>query len=66
MIGKLIYFWRYLLNMKLSFWSVGKANDAYVKEGIQIFTKRINHYYPAEWTIIPVPKNAGMMSGKWT
>jgi 23S rRNA (pseudouridine1915-N3)-methyltransferase len=27
-----------------------------------MFTKRINHYYPAEWTIIPVPKNSGMMS----
>jgi len=48
--------------MKLSFWTIGKTNEAYVKEGIEVFTKRINHYFTAEWTIIPVPKNAGMMS----
>ncbi len=48
--------------MKLSFWSVGKANESYVKEGILLFTKRINHYFPAEWTLLPVPKNAGSLS----
>jgi len=48
--------------MKLHFWSIGKNNDAYVKDGIDDFTKRISKYYPVEWTIIPVPKNAAMMS----
>lgn len=48
--------------MKICFWSVGKANEAYVKQGVQDFTKRINHYFKAEWSIIPVPKNAGMLS----
>ena len=48
--------------MKISLWSIGKANEAYVKEGIAEFTKRISRYFPVEWTIIPVPKNAGMMS----
>ena len=48
--------------MKLSFWSIGKANEPYVKEGIAEFTKRISKYYPVEWNIIPVPKNAGMLS----
>ena len=48
--------------MKLWFWSIGKAHDSYVKEGINEFTKRISKYYPVEWNIIPVPKNAGMMS----
>jgi 23S rRNA (pseudouridine1915-N3)-methyltransferase len=48
--------------MKLSFWTIGKTNESYVKEGIEIFTKRISHYFNADWTIIPVPKNAGMMS----
>jgi 23S rRNA (pseudouridine1915-N3)-methyltransferase len=33
-----------------------------VKEGIDDFTKRISKYFPVEWNIIPVPKNAGMMS----
>src|SRR5690242_2132119 len=48
--------------MKISFWSIGKANDSYVKEGVAEFTKRISKYFPVEWTIIPVPKNAGMLS----
>lgn len=48
--------------MKIQFWSVGKNHEAYVKAGIEDFTKRISRYYPVEWTIIPVPKNAGMLS----
>lgn len=48
--------------MKIRFWSIGKSHDTYVKEGIESFTKKINHYYPADWSIIPSPKNAGMMS----
>src|SRR6266498_2498067 len=48
--------------MKIQFWSIGKNNEPYVKEGIEDFTQRISKYYPVDWTIIPVPKNAGMMS----
>ncbi len=48
--------------MKISFWSVGKAHEPYVKPGIEVFTTRIKHYYPVEWTVIPVPKNSGMLS----
>lgn len=48
--------------MKIWLWSIGKAHDAYVKEGITEFTKRISKYFPVEWTLIPVPKNAGMLS----
>jgi 23S rRNA (pseudouridine1915-N3)-methyltransferase len=48
--------------MKFQFWSVGKSHESYVKEGIDMFTKRINHYYAAEWKLIPVPKNTAMLS----
>jgi 23S rRNA (pseudouridine1915-N3)-methyltransferase len=48
--------------MKISLWSIGKSNESYVKAGIEDFTKRISRYYPVDWTIIPVPKNAGMLS----
>jgi len=48
--------------MKLQFWSIGKNNEAYVKSGVEDFTRRISKYYPVKWNIIPVPKNAGMMS----
>ena len=43
--------------MKIYFWSVGKAHESYVKEGIEIFTKRISHYYPVEWKIFSSSKN---------
>jgi 23S rRNA (pseudouridine1915-N3)-methyltransferase len=45
--------------MKLQFWTIGKGNDAYVKQGVELFTKRIANYYPVEWNILPTPKNAG-------
>lgn len=48
--------------MKLQCWSVGKANENYVKEGVELFTKRISHYYPVEWNIIPMPKKSAMLS----
>jgi 23S rRNA (pseudouridine1915-N3)-methyltransferase len=47
--------------MKFQFWSVGKNHEPYVKEGIAIFTKRISNYYPVEWNIIPMPKNAASL-----
>ena len=48
--------------MKLQLWSIGKAHEAYVKEGVELFTKRISHYYPVEWNIIPIPKNSATLS----
>ena len=47
--------------MKIQFWSIGKAHESFVKEGVEQFTKRISNYFPVEWTIIPMPKNAGIM-----
>jgi 23S rRNA (pseudouridine1915-N3)-methyltransferase len=48
--------------MKFQFWSVGKNHEPYVKEGIELFTKRIGNYYPVEWNILPSPKNAAILS----
>lgn len=48
--------------MKIQLWSVGKMHDTYVKEGIELFCKRLQSYYPAEWKIIPLPKNSGSLS----
>src|SRR5690348_5484638 len=48
--------------MKISFWSIGKNNELYVKTGIADFTERISKYFKVQWNIIPVPKNAGMLS----
>lgn len=48
--------------MKLHFYAIGKSHEPFVKEGIEDFTNRISNYYPAKWTIISVPKNAGSIS----
>lgn len=39
--------------MKISFWSIGKLHESYIKEGVELFTNRISHYYPVEWKIFP-------------
>lgn len=48
--------------MKIQLWAIGKNHEPYVKAGVDDFTKRMSRYYPVEWTIIPTPKNAGMLS----
>jgi len=48
--------------MKIYFWSIGKAHEPYVHDGITIFTKRISHYYPVEWRIFPPAKHAATAS----
>ena len=48
--------------MKISFWSIGKPHEANVKAGVEEFTKRLSNYFTVQWNIIPVPKNAGMLS----
>ena len=42
--------------MKLQLWSIGKAHESYVREGVEDFTKRISKYYPVEWKIFPPSK----------
>ena len=48
--------------MKIALWSVGKAHEPYVQPGIEEYTRRLAKYFPAEWLIIPVPKNATALS----
>jgi 23S rRNA (pseudouridine1915-N3)-methyltransferase len=50
--------------MKIHFWSVGKSHESFVKEGVEMFTKRISNYFSVQWNIIPMPKNAGIMEGE--
>lgn len=48
--------------MKFQFWTIGKSHESYVKEGIELFSKRIGFYYPQEWKIITPPKNMATLS----
>jgi len=44
--------------------SIGKAHEAFIKPGVEDFTKRISNYFPVEWVIMPTPRNAGVLSEK--
>lgn len=44
--------------MKLSLWTIGKAHDATVREGVIEFTTRATRYFQIEWKIFPVPKHS--------
>ncbi len=48
--------------MKLSFWSIGKTHEPYVKQGVEDFSKRINNYFKLDWEIIAPPKNMSNLS----
>ncbi len=48
--------------MKISLWTIGKNHEPYIRQGLEDFTDRIKRYYPVQWNILPVPKNAGMLS----
>ncbi|WP_153796140.1 23S rRNA (pseudouridine(1915)-N(3))-methyltransferase RlmH [Foetidibacter luteolus] len=50
--------------MKIQFWSVGKPHEAYVKQGVEEFTKRVTRYFPADWLLIAPPKNAASLDGQ--
>jgi 23S rRNA (pseudouridine1915-N3)-methyltransferase len=47
--------------MKIQCWSIGKSNENYVNEGIQLFSARIEHYFPFNWNILTPPKQAATM-----
>lgn len=48
--------------MKITLWSIGGKHEAYVKEGIEDFTQRINRYFHCEWKLVAPPKNAASLS----
>lgn len=45
--------------MKVEFLFVGKLTTKYLKEGIEIYHKRINHYLPASITEVPSAVTSG-------
>ena len=48
--------------MKIECWAIGKPHESYVDEGVKDFTKRIENYYPVEWRLFNLKKNAGSFS----
>ncbi len=48
--------------MKVELWMVGKTNFEYLKEGIEIYQKRLKHYLSFDLNVIPDLKNAKNLS----
>src|SRR5687767_14990267 len=46
--------------MLIQFIAVGKQHDPSIKEGVDVFTKRISNYYEVQWIIVPTLKNASV------
>lgn len=47
--------------MKIVLCSIGKPHEAYIKQGVDDFSKRINNYFAAEWQLVPPLKNAASL-----
>ena len=43
--------------MKVEFWVIGKTSESYLNKGIDIYSKRLNHYLKFEMLVIPDVKN---------
>lgn len=50
--------------MKIEFWTIGKTNEAYLREGMAIFQKRIQRYLKLETVLITDVKNAKNLKPK--
>ena len=48
--------------MKIQLWSIGKSHEPYIKPGIDLYSKRISHYFPLEWKLISPRKDAASLS----
>jgi len=48
--------------MKITLLMIGKTDLPYLKEGIEVFVKRLKHYVPFEMKIIPDIKNSKNLS----
>ncbi|MEL6636221.1 MAG: 23S rRNA (pseudouridine(1915)-N(3))-methyltransferase RlmH [Bacteroidota bacterium] len=42
--------------MKVALWVIGKTNEAYLREGIGIYQKRLSHYLRFELEVLPESK----------
>ncbi|MFI5124339.1 MAG: 23S rRNA (pseudouridine(1915)-N(3))-methyltransferase RlmH [Chitinophagales bacterium] len=51
--------------MKIECWAIGKVHDEYVSKGVEDFTARIQHYFPAEWLLLLPRKMNNGTPEKW-
>lgn len=39
--------------MKIELWAIGKTSEKYLEAGIEIFERRLRHYVPFVWAVLP-------------
>ena len=44
--------------MKIELWVIGKTNEPYLKQGIELYVKRLSHYLPFQMIVIPDVKTS--------
>lgn len=44
--------------MKVEFWVIGKTNESYLRQGIELYVKRLSHYLPFKMIVIPDVKTS--------
>lgn len=44
--------------MKVEFWVIGKTNENYLKQGIELYVKRLSHYLPFQMITVPDVKTS--------
>jgi 23S rRNA (pseudouridine1915-N3)-methyltransferase len=44
--------------MKIECWAIGKPHETYITQGVNDFTERIGNYFPVEWRLFSLKKNA--------
>lgn len=47
--------------MKVHVYYTGKTNEAYLREGEAVYAKRLSHYLPITFEVLPDVKNAGKL-----
>jgi len=50
--------------MKVELWAIGKTNERYLEEGMALYEKRLKHYLPFQWMVVPDIKGAGSLSAQ--
>lgn len=47
--------------MKTEFWVIGKTNEKYLQEGCAVYEKRLQHYLPFQYKVIPDIRRGGKL-----
>ncbi len=50
--------------MKVQVYFIGKTKEKYLRSGEEIFTKRLRHYLPVAFDVLPDIRQAGKMSSE--